>query len=285
MRRIIYDELMSIDSQWPEERVEQLITKLWGAYGASSHLVANEDFRRNLVIYEIQEYKKSLSEKRDQKLTEAFRQKLMNKEVTLDSDIDADVIVQFKEVFNKQQMTDPSDMKKLAIENGQVVLKDRQSFFVQVVAEYHSLLLVGANELLDPDIEEDFAEEMGDWAFEKVKEDVIKLFDEAVKKELFAYGPDAKYSIRLVLPIMDSKGQIPSTYKASSFEDKVTTGYGYSTVRRVVSNRHDLYSLVNEIFEGSENKQSVKKAMARYVAVNFAMGFAIVGFMIERFIS
>jgi hypothetical protein len=270
MSRILYDELDLENMKWSENRIDKFIDKMWKAFNNAPHLITSEQFKRGLVTKEIKRIRDKKLRKKEGVQEEAYRRHLEGKEVSLDaSEVGGDVKVQFKEVFNTQGMKSPDDMTMNVLQDGLIVEKERQSVFAQVQVEYDKMMAIDKSSLLanDPIVE---------IAFSKVRSDIEKLFDQALEKGLFRPGEVPEYSFRLLVPLVNGKGEIPSDYFAK--KGKKRTGHGFSTVREKVKNKKDLKKVLDELFN------SVKPALARYLKLNNSSGFLISGFTMERLI-
>jgi len=270
MSRILYDELDLENMKWSEARIDNFINKMWKSYSHAPHLVTSEQFRRGLVTKEIKRLKDKKLRKKEGEMDEAFRQQLKNKEVSLDpQDVGGDVKVVFKEVFNTQGMEKPSDLTMKTLQDGLIVDKERQSAFAQIHVEYDKLMAISKEQLLAND-------NIANMAFDKTRQDIEKLFDQAITKGLFKGSDMPEYSIRLLVPLVNGKGDIPSDYMAK--KGKKRTGHGFSTIREKIKTKKDLKKVLDNLFA------SVRPALARYMKLNKSAGFMISGFTIERLI-
>jgi hypothetical protein len=270
MSRILYDELDLENMKWSEARIDNFINKMWKSYSHAPHLVTSEQFRRSLVTKEIKRIKDKKLRKKEGEMDEAFRKQLLKREVSLDpQDVGGDVKVVFKEVFNTQGMEKPSDLTMKTLQDGLIVDKERQSAFAQIHVEYDKLMAISKEQLLAND-------KIANMAFDKTRADIEKLFDQAIEKGLFKGSDMPEYSIRLLVPLVNGKGDIPSDYMAK--KGKKRTGHGFSTIREKIKNKKDLKKVLDNLFA------SVRPALARYMKLNKSAGFMISGFTIERLI-
>lgn len=272
MSRIVVDEYDAMNIEWNNERVDRIINKLWKNYSHAPHLLTSELFRRNIVIQEIKEYRlEELQEIQKSSLLE-FQKKLSELDVTLDPDVvEGKTRVQLKEILNARGMKSDKDFTvKKTDEEGNEFLADRQTLFTQIVTEYEEFIQVNADDIKDN-------QEMLNLAISKVRDDVRKLFTEAIDKGIFTLSMESEYAIRLIMPLVDSRGELPKTYKSQ--DNKSSSGYGYSTTRRVVASIDDLDDLIDSMFT------ELPKAVARYINVNAAGGIGFTGFTIERLLK
>jgi hypothetical protein len=269
---IIFDELSGRGYFWPKARINNMINKLWKGFRHHPHLLLSDDFRRSIVVKEILDQSKEERLAGHKDFQEKFRQELAEKEISLDPEIVGGTVkVQLKEVFNKFnlkkddkdaqtiEMYDPTTLKHVQI--------DRQIMFVQVVTEYDEFIQVNKDDI-------ESGQEMLNIAVDKVKRDVTKIFTEALEKGIFSFDNNPQYSVRLITPMIDVRGEIPDTYLDR--DGNKTSGHGFSTSRMEVRNLDDLDDLLNELFD------DLPKILARYVALNNAMGVGFTGFVIER---
>ena len=149
-------------------------------------------------------------------------------------------------------------------------IADRQTVFTQVVVDYNEFIQVNSDDISGN-------QEMLTMAVEKVAKDVKKIFVEAIDKGIFTLSEDSEYAVRLVIPMLDSTGEIPTHYFDRNGAE--TTGYGFSTTRRVISSLEDLDALIEDLFS------DLPMVVARYVLVNSAAGMGFTGFMIERLLK
>ena len=279
MRLHIVNELTDTNIDWPNGRIEKIIEKLWKNYKEFPHIVENEDFRRNFIVHELEDYKKNQRLQNNLKLQQKFTDYLESKEFTLDTDIGGNVEFRIKEVFNKR-FIDPvnPDLTIAFFDNkiGKKIRKDRQTVFAQIIAEYDEVMTIDADDFVSD--AEDFYSQGGlaEMAKNKVRTDVKRLFLQAIEDGRFAFADGPQYAIRIIMPIIHETG-IPSSYK--NREGKSSQGYGYGTVRMEVKNMNDLEMLLNEAFG------NLVSVMGRYVAVNHAAAIGISGFTIERLIQ
>ena len=270
IRFLIVDELNMIGSEWSQKRIEQFIQILWNNYSDKPHLIVSDQFRRNLVIHEIAELTKKERAERALVAQESFREKLQNKEVTLDADTTAGrVTVQYKEVFNKERMSSPDDMTmvKYDKESKQRYLADRQSIFAQVVCDYDEMIQVDSDDIIG-------GQEMLDIAIQKIRDDVTKLFNQAIDNGVFSFGDEPEYSVRLSIPLLDKNGEVlPAYYNR---DGELRSGWGYSTHRMTIGSIDDLDDLIDTLFK------DIAKDIAKYIQVNSAGGMGFSGFLIER---
>jgi hypothetical protein len=270
MARVILDELNMENITWTPRRVNSFIDKLWRGYSHAPHLIASEQFRRSLVTQEIKRIKDKEAKRRRGELEEIYRQQLEGKEVSLDAEsVGGDVKVQFKEVFNTQGMTKKDEMMMKTLEDGMVVEKERQSVFSQVIVDYDESIIVSRASLFAED-------EMASIAFSKVRKDIEKLFSQALAKGLFRPGKTPEYSFRILVPLVNANGEIPS--KAVSKKGKSRSGHGFSTPRVKISSKADLKLALDDLFE------AMIPALTIYIKLNNSVGFMISGFSIERII-
>ena len=270
IRRILYDELDVTNTKWSDERADAFIDKLWKSFKHAPHLLVSENFRRGLVTQELQNIKSKKAKKKKKELEEIFREKLQKKELSLNAMVGGQVDIKFKEVFNKTRMRSPDDQTIAVLDRDQIVEVDRQKAFAQVVVDYDKSIAISATDILGK-------KTIADEAFAKVRADVENLFNESIEKGLFRPGKEPEYSVRLLVPLISSKGDIPTDQLSK--KGKKRLGYGYSTVRQTVKTKEDLKLMLDNLFD------SVKPAMARYVRLNNARGFMISGFTIERLIG
>lgn len=290
LARVLFDELDLQNLKWSKQRINSFISKMWRAYNHAPHLIAREDFKRELVTKEIKRVKDALAKKERGQLEEAYRKELDSRDVSLDpEDVAGEVKVQFKEVFNTQYLPRPLDPREESqltpeqrrerdkrqlqiktLQDGMVVDKDRQAVFAQILVDYDKSIIVGKDALFGSD-------EMSTMAFNKVREDMEKLFSQAIKKGLFRESSDPEYSFRVLVPLVDSKGHIPES--ALSRSGKKRVGHGFSTPRVKIKNRRDLRKALDDLYE------SMLPALTRYIKLNHSAGFMIAGFSIERLIK
>jgi hypothetical protein len=270
MSRILYDELDLENMKWSDKRIDSFIEKMWKSFKHAPHLIASEQFRRGLVSKEIKQIKDKTLRKKKGEMEESFRKDLEKRDVSLDpEEVGGDVKVQFKEVFNSQYMKKPDDMTYTTLENGLRVEKPRQSAFAQVHVEYDKMMAISKESLFANDA-------ILNMALDKTRKDIEKLFDQAVAKGLFKPGEVPEYAFRLLVPLVDGKGEIPSDYYSK--KGKKRTGHGYGTVREKIKNKKDLKKVLDGLFS------NVKQALARYIKLNRSAGFMISGFTMERLI-
>jgi hypothetical protein len=270
---IIIEELEAIGSKWTNKRITTLINNLWKKYSKQPHLLVSDQFRINLVIHEIGEITKRERAKKAEIAQESFREILQNKDVTLDADATGGkVSIQYKEVFNKQGMVTGNEMQMEAYDKVSKLeyTKNRQSVFAQVVCDYDEMIEVNAEDVLSD-------QGLLNIAVQKVKDDVVKLFKQALDGGVFAFTKEAEYSARLSIPLINAKGEILSSYENRKGEIK--SGWGYSTHRVTVSSMADLEDLIELLFG------DIAKDIAKYIQVNSAAGIGFSGFLIERKIS
>lgn len=280
MANFILDELNAIGTKWTAKRINALIAKLWRGYSKQPYLIASGDFARNLVIKEIIDIRQEEAFEKAKTLQDDFRKQLESLDVSLDPDIvGGDVRVQFKEVFNKQRMKkeDEMEMTKRDRKTDKPYTAPRQAVFTQVVVDYNEFIQVNSDDILGN-------QELLKMSIDKVRSDVYKIFKESLDKGIFSFGDEPEYSVRLVMPMLNTNGEIPEYYLNDKTKDKLnqqreTTGYGYSTKRMTVSSLDDLDDLMDELFA------DLPATIARYVAVNSAIGMGFTGFMIERLLK
>ena len=271
MSRILYDELDLDNLKWSENRIDSFINKMWNSFRHAPHLIASEQFRRSLVTKELKRIKDKKLRKKAGEMEEAFRKELEKREVSLDpGEVSGEVKVQFKEAFNAERMKSPNDMDITMIENGLLVEKPRQKAFAQVNVEYDKLMSIGKESLLAND-------SIVNIALAKTRSDMEKLFDQSIDKGLFKYGEVPEFSFRLLVPLVDGKGEIPADYLAK--KGKRRTGFGYGTAREKIKNKKDFKKILDDLFS------NVKVALAKYIKLNRSSGFMIAGFTIERLLQ
>jgi len=268
LARVLVDELDYENQKWSDSRINRFLQKMWRGYKHAPHLIANEDFKRKLVSLELVKKKKGKRARIGE--DEKYRRMLQEKEVSIDSDVEGDVEIKYKEVFNHQRERRKNEPTIAVIENGLIVEKDRQTAFAQITVDYDKNIMIKANEALGN-------KENSEKAFSKLRNDIESVFNEAIRKGVFKPGEDPEYAIRVVVPLVSRRGVIPTEYHDKRKEKR--TGHGYSTVRRKVKTKRDLDMLVNELVSG------LIPAMARYVRLNHSAGYMIAGFMIERLLK
>jgi len=266
---IIYNELDARGISWPEKRIDNMLKKLWRGFSKHPHLLTSDEFRRNIVTKEIVEQTRKERKEATTGLQDKFRKELTDKEISLDpSIVKGSVKVQIKEVFNKLNLEDENDQTRTVFdEKLNKVEIDRQILFVQIVAEYDEFIQVGADDI-------ESGQEMLMDAINKVKRDVTKIFNEALDKGVFSYSEGPQYSIRLLTPMIDVRGEVPRTY--IDRKGNQTSGNGFSTTRHEINDLDDLDDLIDELFS------DLPKILARYVALNSALGVGFTGFVLER---
>jgi hypothetical protein len=264
LSRIIMDELSFEKVTWNNKRIDAFIDRMWRGYKHAPHLIANEDFRRHLVtteIVRIRQKKKRIS------MDEQFRRKLQNKEITMETKVGGIVDLRYKEIFNKQSMRRPDDMTMPVLGEDGIVQKDRQVAFAQVVVDYDKNMLITA-------LQAQASKKVQNEAFLKLKNDMQSLFKEALDKGIFKESDESDYAIRVMVPLINNRGEIPLEYKRERGEK--TMGHGVSTVRMPVSDMKDLDVLIEDTIS------QIKTTMAKYVRLNHSFGYVIAGFSIER---
>jgi hypothetical protein len=270
MSRILYDELDLENMKWSNRRIDNFIDKMWRSFSHAPHLVTSEQFRRSLVTKEIKRIRDKKLRKKEGEMEDAFRKELNLRDVSLDpSEVGGDVKVVFKEVFNTQNMSDPEDMTMKTLQDGLIVDKERQSAFAQIHVEYDKLMAISKDQLLAND-------NIAEMAFAKTRSDIEKLFNQAIEKGLFKGSEVPEYSIRLLVPLVNGKGEIPADYYSK--KGKKRAGHGFSTIREKIKTKKDLKNVLDNLFA------SVRPALARYMKLNKSAGFMISGFSIERLI-
>jgi hypothetical protein len=265
--RILYDELGAINKKWTNRRIDSFVDKLWKSYKHAPHLINSEAFRRGLVSKEIHDYANREALKKEKSLQEEFRKKLENKEVSLDPIVDAEVDVKFKEVFNFQRMKSKNDPTITERVGQDLIEKDRQNAFSQINVDYKEMIKLDRADILG-------SQSLADIAFSKVRKDITKLFDEAMRKGLFKPSNSPEYIIRLQVPLIKANGQIPESYLNRKNQRK--SGYGFSTSRVIIRNEKDLKRTLDNLFN------EMKPALAKYVKLNNSAGVLVSGFSIER---
>jgi hypothetical protein len=270
MSRILYDELDLENMKWSANRIDSFVNKLWKSYSHAPHLINSEQFRRGLVTKEIKRLRDKRLRKKEGELETAYRKSLEQKDISLEpGEMGGNVKIIFKEVFNTQGMKTPDELTMKTLENGLIIEKERQSAFTQVQVDYDKLMVISKDQLLGND-------KMADIAFDKVRKDIDKLFTQALEKGLFKGSNTPEYSIRLLVPLLDGRGEIPVDYYSK--KGRKRTGHGFSTVREKIKSRKDLNTILDGLFS------SVRPALARYIKLNRSAGFMIAGFTIERLI-
>lgn len=270
MSRILYDELDLENMKWSDARIESFVDKMWKAYSHAPHLIASEQFRRSLVTKEIKRLRDKKLRKKEGEMEDAYRKELQKRDVSLDpTEVGGDVKVIFKEVFNTQGMTSPDDLTMKTLQDGLIVDKERQSAFTQIQVDYEKLMSISKDQLLGND-------KLANMAFDKTRQDIEKLFNQAIEKGLFKGSDLPEYSVRLLVPLVNGKGEIPADYYSK--KGKKRAGHGFSTIREKIKNKKDLKNVLDNLFA------SVRPALARYMKLNKSAGFMIAGFTIERLI-
>jgi hypothetical protein len=269
---IILDELNGRGYTWPKARIDNMIKKLWRGFRDHPHILLSDDFRRSIVVKEILDQTKEERLKGHTDLQEKFREELAAKEISIDPDIvGGQVRIQLKEVFNKFNLKkDDKEAQTIEMYDTKTlkyVEIDRQIMFMQVVTEYDEFIQVNKDDI-------ESGQEMLNMAVGKVKRDVTKIFTEALEKGIFSFDNNPQYSVRLITPMIDVNGEVPTTYLDR--KGNKTSGHGFSTSRMEVRNFDDLDDLLNELFD------DLPKILARYVSLNNALGIGFTGFVIER---
>jgi hypothetical protein len=97
---------------------------------------------------------------------------------------------------------------------------------------------------------------ISEMAFNKTRKDIEKLFDQAIEKGLFRTGDLPEYSIRLLVPLVNGKGEIPTDYL--SRKGKKRTGHGFSTTREKIKSKKDLKRIRNASSEYKLKKKELR---------------------------
>jgi len=267
MSRILFDELDLENMKWSGNRIDSFIDKMWNSFKHAPHLIASEQFRRSLVSKELKRIRDRKLKIKPGQMDELYNEKLKKRDVTIDPEIGGEVKVVFKEAFNAERMKGTDDMTITTLENGLIVEKPRQTAFAQVSVEYEKMIAVSKESLLASD-------EIATRALNKTRSDIEKIFNESMEKGLFKASDMPEYSIRLLVPLVNGKGDIPTDYYAK--KGKKRTGHGYSTIREKIKTKKDLKRVLDDLFSGA------RQALARYIKLNRSSGFLISGFTIER---
>ncbi len=267
LARILFDELDSENIKWSNRRMNHFIEKMWRGFKHAPHLIADEKFRRQLVTMELVRMKKA--KKPSKSLDDVFRKKLENKEVTLDSNVGGHVDIKYKEIFNMQNVRRKDEPTIAVIEDGMIKEKDRQTAFAQISVDYDKNILVRAGEMM--------SKQKTLESFSKVRADIETVFNEAIQKGVFKPSDEPDYAVRILVPLLNGKGEIPEDYINKKGQRK--SGHGYSTARHKVKSKRDLDEFLDVLFDG------LQPAMARYVRLNHSSGYMIAGFTIERILK
>lgn len=271
--KLLKTEAKKAGVKYSDNRVLNFIDKLWASFSKAPQIVLSDLFKNNLVIQEIKRItdseKRKKKKEKDKKLQEQYRKKLQDKEFSISPLVDAKVEIKFKEIFRTDKLRKPDEQTISLLDRsiGEYEEIDRQTAFVQINAEYDAMIYISAEQALDDDTATDYY-------IEKVKQDMYKLFDEAIEKGLFRPSNKSQYLFRLIVPLLDAKGMIPETYK--NIENKKAVGQGFSIPRQIIKTKEDLELTLDYLFS------FLRPAMARYIKLNHMSGYAIAGFSMER---